>query len=91
MDPHAATTGHPGMIRTCPMRSEGQQDRPGNCPICGVMLEPSIPLDAENNHEFKDFQRDFWWTLTLTVIVTALAMSLSSASVIFNALRLRRA
>ncbi|GGH50124.1 copper-translocating P-type ATPase [Comamonas phosphati] len=56
------------------MHPEVQQDHPGNCPKCGMTLEPIIPLDAEDNHELKDFQRRFWWTLPLTIIVTVLAM-----------------
>lgn len=31
-------------------------------------------LDEEDNHELRDFQRRFWWTLPLTVSVTILAM-----------------
>jgi Cu+-exporting ATPase len=56
------------------MHPEVRQDHPGNCPKCGMTLEPIIPLDEEDNHELKDFQRRFWWTLPLTVIVTILAM-----------------
>jgi len=63
-----------GTIYTCPMHPEVRQDHPGNCPICGMALEPIIPLDAEDNHELKDFQRRFWWTLPLTIVVTVLAM-----------------
>ena len=61
-------------VYTCPMHPEVQQDHPGNCPKCGMSLEPIIPLDAEDNSELKDFQRRFWWTLPLTLIVTTLAM-----------------
>ena len=63
-----------GTIYTCPMHPEVRQDHPGNCPICGMSLEPVIPLDDEENHELADLQRRFWWTLPLTVIVTVLAM-----------------
>jgi len=64
-----------GTIYTCPMHPEIRQDRPGNCPICGMTLEPLIPLDTEEeNPELKDFSRRFWWTLPFTVIVALLAM-----------------
>ena len=63
-----------GTTYTCPMHPEVRQDHPGNCPKCGMTLEPIIPLDEEDNSELKDFQRRFWWTLPLTVIVTILAM-----------------
>ena len=63
-----------GTIYTCPMHPEVRQDHPGTCPKCGMTLEPIIPLDGEENHELKDFQHRFWWTLPFTVIVTVLAM-----------------
>ena len=63
-----------GTIYTCPMHPEVRQDHPGVCPKCGMTLEPIIPLDEEDNHELKDFQHRFWWTLPFTVIVTVLAM-----------------
>jgi Cu+-exporting ATPase len=31
------------------MHPEVRQDHPGNCPKCGMSLEPIIPLDAEDN------------------------------------------
>jgi len=63
-----------GTIYTCPMHPEIRQDHPGNCPKCGMTLEPLIPLDEEDNTELKDFQRRFWWTLPLTLIVAVMAM-----------------
>ena len=65
----------PGTIYTCPMHPEIRQDHPGNCPKCGMTLEPLLPdLDDDDNPELRDFQRRFWWTLPLTVIVFVLAM-----------------
>jgi len=64
-----------GTIYTCPMHPEIRRDRPGNCPICGMTLEPLLPsLDADENPELKDFTRRFWWSLPLTIVVTLLAM-----------------
>ncbi len=64
-----------GTIYTCPMHPEIRQDHPGSCPKCGMTLEPLLPeLEEEDNPELKDFQRRFWWTLPLTVVVTVLAM-----------------
>ena len=69
--PPAAT----GTIYTCPMHPEIRQDHPGNCPICGMTLEPLLPdLDDDENPELRDFQRRFWWTLPLTATVFVLAM-----------------
>ena len=65
-----------GTIYTCPMHPEIQQPQPGNCPICGMTLEPMLPsFEEEENPELVDFKRRFWWTLPLTVIVTVLAMA----------------
>lgn len=63
-------------IYTCPMHPEIRQNHSGNCPICGMSLEPLLPdLDeADENPELKDFKRRFWWTLPLTIIVVFLAM-----------------
>jgi P-type Cu+ transporter len=62
-------------VYTCPMHPEVRQNRPGACPKCGMALEPLLPtLDEGENPELIDFQRRFWWTLPLTVIVTLLAM-----------------
>jgi Cu+-exporting ATPase len=57
------------------MHPEIRQDHPGNCPKCGMTLEPELPaLDDAENPELVDFKRRFWWTLPLTVVVTVLAM-----------------
>lgn len=64
-----------GTVYTCPMHPEVRQDQPGNCPKCGMSLEPVMPaLDETDNPELLDFQRRFWWTLPLTVVVAVLAM-----------------
>ena len=64
-----------GTIYTCPMHPEIRQPAPGNCPVCGMALEPVLPaLDEEENPELVDFRRRFWWTLPLTVIVAVMAM-----------------
>ena len=65
-----------GAVYTCPMHPEIRQDHPGNCPKCGMSLEPVMPaLDEARNPELLDFQRRFWWTLPLTVVVAVLAMA----------------
>jgi Cu+-exporting ATPase len=58
------------------MHPQIRQPQPGNCPICGMTLEPVLPsLEEEENPELVDFKRRFWWTLPLTVVVTVLAMA----------------
>jgi P-type Cu+ transporter len=64
-----------GTIYTCPMHPEIRQDHSGNCPKCGMALEPVLPtLEDDENPELADFRRRFWWTLPLTVITVILAM-----------------
>jgi len=65
-----------GKIFTCPMHPEIRQDHPGNCPKCGMTLEPMMPtLDDDENPELVDFTRRFWWTLPLSATVMVLAMA----------------
>ena len=46
----------PGTVYTCPMHPEICQDHPGNCPKCGMSLEPVMPaLDEAENPELLDF------------------------------------
>lgn len=66
----------PGTSYTCPMHPEVRQDHPGACPKCGMALEPEMPsLEEEDSPELRDFQRRFFWTLPLTLIVFILAMA----------------
>ncbi len=58
------------------MHPEIRQPHPGNCPKCGMTLEPVMPeAEEQDNPELADFQRRFWATLPLTVVVTVLAMA----------------
>ena len=56
-----------GTVYTCPMHPEIRQPHPGNCPKCGMTLEPVMPeAEEQDNPELADFQRRFWTTLPLT-------------------------
>src|SRR5215472_2879316 len=49
------------MIYTCPMHPQIRRNAPGNCPICGMTLEPVSPVDAEvGSAELRDITRRFW-------------------------------
>lgn len=64
-----------GTVYTCPMHPEVRRDHPGECPKCGMALEPEIAsLEETENPELVDFKRRFIWTLPLTIIITFLAM-----------------
>lgn len=65
-----------GTKYTCPMHPEIVTDKPGDCPICGMALEPmGIPTGDEGpNPELVDFTRRFWVGAVLTVPLLILAM-----------------
>jgi P-type Cu+ transporter len=64
-----------GAIYTCPMHPQIRQDHPGNCPICGMTLEPETPSEAAGpSAELVDMTRRLWIALALSVPVFALAM-----------------
>ena len=60
-------------IYTCPMHPEVRQIGPGNCPKCGMALEPLIADDSENK-ELKDMGRRFWFAAALTLPIVLIAM-----------------
>ncbi len=52
------------------------QDRPGECPQCGMALEPrTVSIEEETNPELIDMTRRFWMGLALALPVVGLAMS----------------
>lgn len=65
----------PGTQYTCPMHPQVRQVGPGNCPICGMALEPEVvTLDEGPNPELADMRRRFWAGLVLTIPVLVLEM-----------------
>ena len=64
------------MIYTCPMHPEIEQDHPGDCPKCGMPLEPKgIAVDDEAEQaEIESLKRKFVIGLALTIPVFLLAM-----------------
>ena len=64
-------------VFTCPMHPEIEQDHPGDCPKCGMPLEPKVTSDAGTEHaqrEIRDLGRKFKIGLALSVPVFLLAM-----------------
>jgi len=64
------------MIYTCPMHPEIEQDHPGNCPKCGMTLEPKTigAGDEEEQKQIRSLSRKFWSALILTIPVLLIAM-----------------
>ncbi|MBG53084.1 MAG: copper-translocating P-type ATPase [Rhodobiaceae bacterium] len=60
---------------TCPMHPEIVQVGPGDCPICGMALEPMAPsLETGPNPELVDFTRRMWIGTPLALAVLFLEM-----------------
>jgi Cu+-exporting ATPase len=74
--PAATGLAKPGQW-TCPMHPEIEQDHPGNCPICGMPLEPKgVPADDDgNDQEIRSLARKFWIATALTLPVFVIAMA----------------
>ncbi|MCB1692124.1 MAG: YHS domain-containing protein, partial [Pseudomonadales bacterium] len=77
---HAEQTTSGGENRgrkyTCPMHPEIVRDQPGDCPICGMALEPmGVPAgEDEPNEELIDFRQRFRVGAVLTVPLLVLTM-----------------
>jgi Cu+-exporting ATPase len=65
----------PGATYTCPMHPQIRQPGPGNCPICGMTLEPvTVAAEPAANPELDDMTRRFWIALTLAAPLLVLDM-----------------
>ncbi len=64
-------------IYTCPMHPEIRQDHPGDCPKCGMHLEPLNPSGegSEDQNEIRSLSQKFWIGLGLTVPLILLVVS----------------
>lgn len=64
-----------GTLYTCPMDPEVIRDAPGDCPICGMALEPMIPTANDGpSSELIDFTRRFWISAALSIPLFIIAM-----------------
>jgi Cu+-exporting ATPase len=52
-------------VYTCPMHPEVRQIGPGDCPKCGMALEPLDPTAAHDDTELRDMTRRFWVATSL--------------------------
>jgi Cu+-exporting ATPase len=70
-----AASAKPGAKYTCPMHPQIVQDGPGDCPICGMALEPMVAsLDDAPNPELADFTRRLIVSAALSIPILLLAM-----------------
>ncbi|MCA0920657.1 heavy metal translocating P-type ATPase [Pseudooceanicola nanhaiensis] len=64
-----------GTKYTCPMHPEIIRDQPGDCPKCGMALEPMTPsAETGPNPEYVDFKRRLWMAGPLALAVFVLEM-----------------
>lgn len=75
---HGEATAAPekaGVIYTCPMHPQVRQPKPGNCPICGMALEPeTVSLDDTPDPELVDMTRRFWVAAVLSFPLALVVM-----------------
>ena len=74
-----------GSLYTCPMDPEVVQAAPGDCPKCGMALEPMLPAaEAGPNPELVDLRRRLRLAAPLAALVFALEMG-AHAGIPFDA------
>lgn len=67
-NPDDAPTVNSDAIYTCPMHPQIRQAGPGNCPICGMTLEPeAVALSDKPDPELIDMTRRFWVAAILSI------------------------
>ncbi|QDK42343.1 cadmium-translocating P-type ATPase [Bacteriovorax stolpii] len=60
---------------TCPMHSQIRQIGPGNCPICGMLLEPvQIQNNEEDNTEYLSMLKRFFVSAVLSLPLLFITM-----------------
>jgi P-type Cu+ transporter len=65
----------PGVVYTCPMHPQIRQPKPGNCPICGMALEPmGVVEETGPSPELVDMTRRFWLGAVLSIPLLVLEM-----------------
>ncbi len=69
-----------GMLYTCPMHPQVRQVQTGNCPVCGMTLEPlQTTADPGVDPELVDMTRRFWVAAVVASPVFILEMSSHAA------------
>ena len=59
---------------TCPMHPQIRRPNPGQCPICGMNLEPTVVSENEEDPELKNMTRRFWVGVLLTLPIIVLVL-----------------
>ncbi len=73
--PTAAAVAGKDAEYTCPMHPQVRQIGPGNCPICGMALEPVLATgETGESPELRDMTRRFWIGTALAAPVFVVEM-----------------
>jgi Cu+-exporting ATPase len=56
------------------MHPQVRQPGPGNCPICGMALEPEMPAEQEDDREIRKVRAKFWIAVAFALPVVGIAM-----------------
>jgi P-type Cu+ transporter len=71
-----ARTTDGAVLWTCPMHPQIVRKEPGNCPICGMALEPMTPTAGDTaSPELRNMTRRFWVGVALSLPLLAMAMA----------------
>ncbi len=76
-EPHTHEIIKQNIKYTCPMHPEIIRDKPGDCPKCGMALEPMGIIDKkeeENTDELDYMTKRFWISTVLAIPLFILAM-----------------
>ena len=76
-EPHTHEIRKQNIKYTCPMHPEIIRDKPGDCPKCGMALEPMGVIDKkeeENTDELDYMTKRFWISTVLAIPLFILAM-----------------
>jgi Cu+-exporting ATPase len=72
---HGRASGPADAIHICPMHPEVRQEGPGDCPKCGMALEPMTPrAGGDDDEELRTMTRRFWISVPLSAAILVLAM-----------------
>lgn len=69
-----ADGGDPDAMYTCPMHPEVRQVGPGDCPKCGMALEPVDAAADQDDTELRDMTRRLWISAAFAVPLLVFVM-----------------
>lgn len=74
--PSNLVAANPLATYVCPMHLEIEQIGPGDCPICGMDLEPEAfdPNSLNDDEQFKEMNRRLWIGVALSIPLLVIAM-----------------